>query len=201
MATGFASMGSAAHNEALRPLGTEKRLSASTASSEAGSTTGVGTRATFSSVSVCELDGGDTGDEKDRETGEQNGRFHGIPVMKWKGLSRALYILGRVLPLRSYKGKLVFAVLGLGALLACIRSVNPRPGPPVRRDKPAKPVAIAVATATARGFDFYLLALTVHAAFCSDGPRGIPGVPGARAAAAGHPRPVAGEPRAAHLSA
>jgi ribonuclease T2 len=89
--------------------------------------------------------------------------------MNWKGSSRALYILRGVPPLRSFKGKLVFAVLGLGALLAWYAQRETAPGPAVRRDKPAKAAAIAAAPFAARGFDFYLLALTVHAAFCTDG--------------------------------
>jgi hypothetical protein len=54
MATGLASMGSAAHSDALNPAGSEKRFSASFASSDAGSMTGVGRRSTCSSCKVCE---------------------------------------------------------------------------------------------------------------------------------------------------
>ena len=82
-------------------------------------------------------------------------------------------------PLRSRKGKLVLAVLvlaglGLGAHLTWFSARESGTTLAVRPDKPDKAVALAGHSAVhnAPNFDFYLLALTVHAAFCSDGHAG-----------------------------
>src|SRR5262245_65203109 len=122
MATGLASMGSAAHNETLSPCGIEKRLMASLASSEAGSTTGVGRRCTCSSGKVCEatvvIPATSTRATRTRTT-------VGFMV-------RALYpdaahlpaILRPVEFLAGHKRKIALGVLLIGALLAWLNGGN-----------------------------------------------------------------------------
>lgn len=58
-------------------------------------------------------------------------------------------------------------MLGLGALLAWYSQRLDAPTPVVRQDKPDRISANPA-------FDFYLLALTVHAAFCTDGHTNTP---------------------------
>ena len=79
MATGFASMGSAAHNEAFSPLGSENRVDR-----QLGVIRGRVDDRRRQPLDGFELqrlgsDGGNSSDEKDREAGQQNGRFHGFP--------------------------------------------------------------------------------------------------------------------------
>jgi ribonuclease T2 len=72
-----------------------------------------------------------------------------------------------VAPLGSHHAKIVLAVL-LGALFACgsPRDSVKSSGNP--KETPEKPSPVAATTPGAK-FDFYLLAMTVHAAFCADG--------------------------------
>ena len=60
-----------------------------------------------------------------------------------------------------------------GALLACGSPQESVKSPAVRPDKEdRKPAAAPARQASAAKFDFYLLAMTVHAAFCADGHQG-----------------------------
>src|SRR4051812_33667129 len=72
--------------------------------------------------------------------------------------------------LGSPKFKLVLAVVATGALFAWHTTRDARESPTVHTIKRQSPPA-AAATARGANFDFYLLALTVHAAFCADGHR------------------------------
>jgi len=77
-----------------------------------------------------------------------------------------------VTPLRSVKVLAVLAVLALGSLLVWHSARDPVLRPPVRQDSqdiPAGTPARKVAASEHPPFDFYLLALTLHAAFCADG--------------------------------
>jgi ribonuclease I len=70
--------------------------------------------------------------------------------------------------LKSHKSKVVLAVAIIGALVAWYSRRDAADSPPVaRREAPGLPVP-APASSNA-DFDFYLLALTVHPAFCADG--------------------------------
>jgi len=71
---------------------------------------------------------------------------------------------------RSYKSKVALVVAILGALAAWYSTQRPARTPPIREEtrQPEKPVTAAV-TVRAADFDFYLMAMSVHAAFCADG--------------------------------
>jgi ribonuclease I len=56
----------------------------------------------------------------------------------------------------------------MGALIACGSPEDSVKSPPVQQETREKPSAVALA-ATKPRFDFYLLAMTVHSAFCADG--------------------------------
>ena len=76
-----------------------------------------------------------------------------------------------------HKGKVVLAVVAVAAVLAwnlARDSLRTADVPKDKTDKPAVTVTPAAAKPAAQGgtgpkFDFYLLAMTVHAAFCADG--------------------------------
>jgi ribonuclease I len=75
-------------------------------------------------------------------------------------------------PLGSRQFKNVLAVLALGAALAACTerdSAGPPPVVPDKQDIPGGMPAMDVATSTKPAFDFYLMAMTLHAAFCADG--------------------------------
>lgn len=85
-------------------------------------------------------------------------------------------ILARVKPWQRHKSRLITALLTVGVLVAWFLAReygNPR-------EKSAVPVPHVPeadrsrAAPDASSFDFYLLALTVHPAFCADGHAGIP---------------------------
>jgi ribonuclease T2 len=83
-----------------------------------------------------------------------------------------------VAPLRSHKSKVVLAVAVLVAMLAWYtqrQSADAPVEPPVvPQDSPAKAATRATAPATRptrAKFDFYLLSMTLHAAFCIESPR------------------------------
>jgi ribonuclease T2 len=63
--------------------------------------------------------------------------------------------------------KLVLAMGAMGALFA-VTACDSSHAPDVQIDKPDQP-AVRAAPPARPGFDFYLLALSVHAAFCADG--------------------------------
>lgn len=71
----------------------------------------------------------------------------------------------------SHKGKVVLAVVVLGTLLAWFSVRETGDSPAVQPDKQDNSAGRGRKTAskTAAPFDFYLLALTAHAAFCADG--------------------------------
>src|SRR5262245_61034152 len=69
--------------------------------------------------------------------------------------------------LGTHKGKVVLAVVLLGALLAWF-SLREHPDVP-KRDNRAVPASNPEPRTS---FDFYLLALTLHPAFCADGHQG-----------------------------
>jgi ribonuclease I len=75
--------------------------------------------------------------------------------------------------LRTHKAKVVLAIAVLGTLLAWFSMREPVESPDARADKQQPSSAgkkpAARAPAAGASFDFYLLALTVHAAFCADG--------------------------------
>jgi len=83
-----------------------------------------------------------------------------------------------VAPLRSRKSKVVLAVAILVALLAWYTQ-RPSGDTPVERaavpqdsqDKAAVPAPEPARQAARAKFDFYLLAMTLHAAFCIENPR------------------------------
>jgi ribonuclease T2 len=68
-----------------------------------------------------------------------------------------------VKPLGSPTLNFVLALVALGALVACDSA-----GPDARQEKKA-PATASAKPASGAKFDFYLLAMTVHAAFCADG--------------------------------
>jgi len=70
--------------------------------------------------------------------------------------------------LRTHKGKVVLAVLLIGALLAWFSSRGPDEPADVPQARPGKPASTARPAADGSSFDFYLLALTLHPAFCAD---------------------------------
>jgi ribonuclease T2 len=70
--------------------------------------------------------------------------------------------------LRTHRGKLVLAVVGAGALLAWFSGRGPDLPADVRNNSPGKQVGAAKPAQARDPFDFYLLALTVHPAFCAD---------------------------------
>jgi ribonuclease T2 len=77
--------------------------------------------------------------------------------------------------LGSHKSKLVLAVAILGAALAWYSHRESQAPPAVRQETPDKKPAPAArastpapASARASAFDFYLLAMTVHSAFCAE---------------------------------
>jgi ribonuclease T2 len=75
-----------------------------------------------------------------------------------------------VTPLGSHKSKVVLAILVLGALLAWFSlRPNDAPVPPAEPAKAAPEKAARAKPASGAKFDFYLLAMTVHPAFCADG--------------------------------
>lgn len=76
--------------------------------------------------------------------------------------------------LRSHKGKFVLAVVVLGTLLAWFSVRETGDSPPVPSDKQDNSASRArkATSKAAASFDFYLLALTAHAAFCADGNEG-----------------------------
>jgi ribonuclease I len=88
-----------------------------------------------------------------------------MPVNDWKGLSRALYIL-RSVAFRSHPGKVVLAVVALAVLSACDARQDKSDTPAAVKQKPVQrqPADQSVGPS----FDFYLLALTVHASFCAE---------------------------------
>jgi len=85
-----------------------------------------------------------------------------------------------VTPLRSVKSWVVLALIAIGALLSWhVRkdipvntSATPASGSAAARPAPRTPVEVDVASSEKPAFDFYLLSLTWHAAFCSDGHTG-----------------------------
>jgi ribonuclease I len=91
---------------------------------------------------------------------------------------RLTYILARVSRLRSHKSKVALAVAVLGALAAWYSSRQPHGpstdaparAPPIREEtlEPGKPVS-SPDSARRADFDFYLMTMSVHAAFCADG--------------------------------
>ena len=77
-------------------------------------------------------------------------------------------------PLRSVKSLVVLAILGFGGWLSWhVQKDNPdsRPATSARTGPAPVPTSLAVATSTKPAFDFYLMAMTWHAAFCADGHR------------------------------
>jgi ribonuclease T2 len=70
--------------------------------------------------------------------------------------------------LRTHKGKVALAVLVLGALLAWFSGRGPDPPADVPRVSPARKISNARPAQAGASFDFYLLALTWHPAFCAD---------------------------------
>jgi len=75
--------------------------------------------------------------------------------------------------LRTHKAKVVLAIVVLGTLLAWFSVRQPAEPPDARTGKQETPLAgkksAARAPAAGTSFDFYLLALTAHSAFCADG--------------------------------
>ena len=72
--------------------------------------------------------------------------------------------------LRTHRGKLVLAVALIGALLAWFSGRGAgQPPADVRNHSPGKQVGAARPAQARDPFDFYLMALTVHSAFCADG--------------------------------
>jgi ribonuclease I len=61
----------------------------------------------------------------------------------------------------------VLAIAAIGAPVAWFSLRDTANSPPARVDKAEKPAPAAAPAST--GFDFYLMALTVHPAFCADG--------------------------------
>ena len=74
----------------------------------------------------------------------------------------------------SHKGKVVLAVVVLGTLLAWFSVREAGDSPAVRPDKQDNSAGRGrkATSKTGASFDFYLLALTAHAAFCADGHEG-----------------------------
>lgn len=70
--------------------------------------------------------------------------------------------------LRSHKGKVVLAIALIGALLAWFSGRDPDQPADVPQAKPGRQVRTSRPAATAPSFDFYLLALTLHPAFCAE---------------------------------
>ena len=70
--------------------------------------------------------------------------------------------------LRTHKGKVGLAVLVIGALLAWFSSRGPDPPADVPQNRPAKHASTTRPAQAGASFDFYLLALTMHPAFCVD---------------------------------
>ena len=73
--------------------------------------------------------------------------------------------------LRSHKGKVVLAILAItitGVLLAWFSGRSPEPPADVPLDTPRKKASSARPAPAGARFDFYLLALTWHPAFCAD---------------------------------
>ena len=107
--------------------------------------------------------------------------------------------------LRTHKAKVVLAIVVVGTLLAWFSVRQPAEPPDARTGKQETPSAgkksAARTPAAGTSFDFYLLALTVHPAFCADGREDMSECRNAAAPPAGDPWPVAREARAAHLSA
>lgn len=64
---------------------------------------------------------------------------------------------------------MVLAVLVVGTLLAWFSVKRPGEAPVVPKANPERPAAPAGKAAERASFDFYLLALTLHPAFCADG--------------------------------
>jgi ribonuclease T2 len=85
---------------------------------------------------------------------------------------------------RAHRGKVVFAVLLIGALLAWFSARQPGDSPAVPKVAQKTPETPAGKTGSPTSFDFYLLALTMHAAFCADSR------PGTRECSAGGHRPL-----------
>ena len=69
--------------------------------------------------------------------------------------------------LRTHKGKVVLAVLVIGALLAWFSGRGPDPPADVPRPRAGKQASTWPAQG-GESFNFYLLALTVHPAFCAE---------------------------------
>ena len=165
------------------PVGNEKRLIASCASSDAGSTTGVGRRWTCSSCRVCEAT---VVMPAKKNTAMRANRTEGFMIsrMSMEGFQR-----------RTISG---WRASDCGAPeMECIRSEFSRRGIPQdahgqsrsrhrhrrrcwRRTAGESPNAqchqtqpdrnpLQTRAAAGAAFDFYLLALTAHAAFCADG--------------------------------
>jgi len=89
-----------------------------------------------------------------------------------EGFERRTIYSGRVPPLRSVKSLVVLAILGFGGWLSWhVQKDNPdsRPAPSARTGPAPVPTSLAVATSTKPAFDFYLMVMTWHAAFCADG--------------------------------
>jgi ribonuclease T2 len=70
--------------------------------------------------------------------------------------------------LKSHRGKTALAVAVIGALFAWYSQRGGERAPPVE-PPPARDATSAPSYADSRPFDFYLLALTWHPAFCADG--------------------------------
>ena len=70
--------------------------------------------------------------------------------------------------LRSHKGKVVLAILLIGGLLAWFSGRGPDEPADVPQDKPAKARGAPRRVNAPASFDFYLLALTLHPAFCAE---------------------------------
>jgi ribonuclease I len=77
--------------------------------------------------------------------------------------------------LRSSKFQVVLAVAALGALFAWHTTRETRESPTAsQRRENRRPTSPAAATTHGANFDFYLLSLSIHAAFCADGHRQLP---------------------------
>ena len=70
--------------------------------------------------------------------------------------------------LRTHKGKVVLAVAAAGALLAWFSGRGPDPPADVANNRPTKTASATRPAPAGASFDFYLLALTMHPAFCAD---------------------------------
>src|SRR5688572_23333255 len=194
MATGFASMGSAAQRLALKPWGSENRCSASRASSEAGSTTGSGRRSKGSSSNVWAQTAPMLAIQKTAIREIRKEGFMGsvvvlvsvgagesymdeshLPARRSAGFTGVYGKLPVVRPIRP--GNKVFIPLFVVAVALMVtwnsrRDSGKAPGAPAdsaARAESAAPMQTAAPGSKQAPFDFYLLALTAHAAFCADG--------------------------------